>query len=810
MLTLASAFHAMGQYSVKGRVTSNLGEALPGASVWLDQTRHAGATDGEGRFSLSKVPTGSYLLSVSYVGYTTYAQQVEVTGDMSLEITLTENVIKAEEVFVYATRANDKTPTTYSNISQKEIEERNMGQDLPFLLRFTPSMVVTSDAGNGVGYTGIRIRGSDPTRINVTVNGIPINDSESHGTFWVNMPDFASSVDNIQIQRGVGTSTNGAAAFGATVNLQTDMPAQEPYAKVDNSFGSFNTWKHTIEMNTGLINDRWAFQGRLSKISSDGYIDRASADLKSYYLSGGYYGKKTTIKAITFAGREVTYQSWYGTPEAKLSGDVEALQELIDLGGEYSTQAQIDNLLNSGRTFNYYLYDREVDDYGQDHYQLHLSHSFSKYFNVNGALHYTHGEGFYEQYRDDDSFEDYGLEDVVIGDSTISSTDLIRRRWLDNDFYGGTFSANYARGKWNATLGGGLNVYDGDHFGEIIWAQYASNSAIRERYYDNYGRKGDFNVYAKANFQVSERLNLFGDLQLRALTYETKGIDSDLRLIDTGGDYTFFNPKVGATYTLNGNSNLYASYAVGNREPVRGDFVDAPNGDTPEHETLNNLEIGYRRNAEKSTFSANYYLMSYENQLVLTGALNDVGSGIRTNVPESYRMGVELVGAVQPIKQLSVGGNLALSQNKIKNFTEVLYDYAYSDDRYIVENEYEDTDIAFSPNVVAGGQLVFAPIEGLEFQGLAKYVGKQYLDNTSNEDRVIRAYFICDLLASYQFSPRGFKSIGLSLMVNNVFDKLYESNGYTWGYLYEGSLYQQNNYYPQAGRNFLLSLSLKL
>ncbi|MEQ8471533.1 MAG: TonB-dependent receptor [Marinoscillum sp.] len=814
MTALLAVVSAYAQSTLQGRITSESGEPLVGASVWLDGTNKAVATDLDGYYSLKEIEDGWYELNITYVGFKSFIESLPIDGDMTLNVELEESIITGEEVIVYATRANEKTPTTFTNISSKEIEERNLGQDIPFVLRYTPSMVVTSDAGNGVGYTGMRIRGSDATRINVTVNGIPLNDAESHGTFWVNMPDFASSVDNIQIQRGVGTSTNGAAAFGASVNLQTDMPSQEAYGLIKNSFGSFNTWRHTVEVNTGLIDDRWAFQGRLSKISSDGYIDRAKSDLRSYFLSGGYYGDKTTIKALMFAGKEVTYQSWYGTPGAKLFGGEEDLQRVIDFGLEYETDEQLDNLRGSDRTFNYYLYENEVDNYGQDHYQLHLSHTFSSSLNATASLHYTHGEGYYEQYRNDDDFADYGLGDLVLGDTTITSTDLIRRRWLDNDFYGGVFSVNYSAGKWNTTMGGGLNIYDGDHFGEIIWAEHASNSEIREKYYNNYGLKGDLNIYAKANYQITQNLNLFGDIQLRTVSYETKGIDNDLRMIDSGDDYAFVNPKIGVTYVLDSYSNLYASYAIGNREPVRNDFVDAPNGETPQPETLRNIEAGYRRTTSTSTFSANYYLMDYENQLVLTGALNDVGSGVRTNVKDSYRMGVELVGAVQISDMLNFGGNITLSKNKIADFTEVVYDYGPDFGSYnVVTINHENTDIAFSPDVIAGGQVELSPLTGLSLQLMGKYVGKQYLDNTSNENRVIREYFISDALISYDFSPTDVKEIGISLMINNIFNKMYESNGYTWGYYYgydQGNLYQQNNYYPQAGTNFLLSLSVKI
>lgn len=712
-----------------------------------------------------------------------------------------------DDVIVYATRANENTPTTYSEISKKEIEDVNLGQDLPILLNLSPSLVTTSDAGAGVGYTGLRIRGSDATRINVTINGIPVNDSESHGVFWVNMPDFASSVDNIQIQRGVGTSTNGAAAFGATVNLQTNVPSRDAYAEVNNSFGSFNTRKHTLMYNTGLLNNKWSFESRLSKISSDGYIDRAESDLQSYFLSGGYYGDKTILKALVFGGKEVTYQSWWGTPEAVLENDEAGIEEVIANNGYTPEQAQ--NIRTAGRTFNYYLYENEVDNYQQDHYQLHLSHQLSDVLTANIAGHYTYGRGYFEQYRNDDDFADYGLEDVTIGGTTITSSDFIRRRWLDNDFYGTTFSFNYLEDDLDMTLGGAWNKYDGDHFGEIIWAEYASNSQIRELYYDNVGLKTDFNVYLKANYQLND-LNLFADMQVRKIDYETVGIDSDLRAIDTGDDYTFFNPKVGATYQLNEQSNVYASFAIGNREPVRNDFVDAPEGVTPKHETLRNLEVGYRRYGRGFSLQANYYLMDYENQLVLTGELNDVGSSIRQNVPDSYRMGIELVGAYQFTDQLRWDANLTLSRNKISNFTEVLYNYGTNFDEFnIEETQYEDTDISFSPNIIGGSQLTYSPFDGFDVSLRSKYVGKQYLDNTSNDDRSIDPYFVNDLRLSYNFSVSSIENVNISLLVNNILDEEYSSNGYTFGYAGGDYVVRENYYYPQAGRNFLLALNLR-
>lgn len=765
-------------------------------------------------------------------------------------------VRQLDDVIVYATRANEKTPTTYSEISAKDLKSRNLGQDLPTLLNFSPSLVTTSDAGAGIGYTGMRIRGSDATRINVTVNGVPVNDSESHGVFWVNMPDFSSSVSNIQIQRGVGTSSNGAAAFGGTVNLQSTGVSADPFFETSNTVGSFSTWKTNVVYNTGLMNDVFNFEARLSKITSDGFIDRSAADLKSYYLSGGRYGEKTMIKAVIFGGQEITQQAWYGTPEARITGGSTDLQELIDFSGEYGTPELEANLRNSGRSFNYYTYDNEVDNYRQDHYQLHLAHTLADNWDLSGALHYTRGRGFFEQFRENDDFSDYGWQDIIYQRDTLFSdtksgneysnssfqqsfendpefsystqfdsngdtirdmngnvlqavvaqrtqTDLIRRRWLDNHFYGVTYALNYDSEDLDLTFGGAWNKYDGDHFGEIIWAQFAGNADIRDRYYDGNGVKKDFNTFLKINYQVGDRLNLFGDAQVRTINYETAGLDSDRSVYYIDTDFTFFNPKFGLTYTVNKSTNAYASFAIGNREPVRSDFIDASAGTKPGHETLQNLEIGVRSKGSKFSYEANYYYMNYENQLVVTGAVNDVGAPIRTNVPKSFRMGVELSGIYKLTENLTWTANLTLSKNKIDQFAETV-------SASFGEIEHTDSDISFSPNVISGSDLSYSPTEGLTFQLLTKYVGKQFLDNTSNDGRAIDSYLTNDVRLSYDFSVKGVQNIGLSLLVNNVLDEEYSSNGYTWGYYYGADiLYQQNNYYPQAGRNFLLGLNVR-
>lgn len=805
---VCASLWAHAQFSLSGTVRDVSGNPLPGANVVLPSLSKATATNAQGKFEMTGV-SGTLELNVTYVGYAPFKRTINVNKNTNVDVELKEATLIKEEVIVYATRANEKTPTTYTNFSQKDIENRNLGQDIPFVLNFTPSVVTTSDAGAGIGYTDIRIRGSDATRINVTINGVPVNDSESHGVFWVNMPDIASSLDNIQVQRGVGSSTNGAAAFGATINLQTSTPEAEAFAQIDNTVGSFNTRKHTAIFNTGLIDSKWAFEGRVSQISTDGYIDRARAELKSYFLSGSYYGKKTSLKALVFGGQEVTYQAWYGTPEARLKNDVEGMQAVIANNGFNAAQAQ--NLLNSGRTYNFYQYDNEVDNYNQDHYQLHINHEASQYLNFNVALHYTYGRGYFEQYRANDRLSNYGLSPIQIGGSTISRTDIIRRRWLDNDFYGMTFSANYTKGATNVTFGGGYNEYIGDHFGEIIWARNAGTTNIRDRYYDNEGEKSDLNLFAKANYQATEKLNFYGDLQYRGINYTIAGVNNNLRNLNVDASYNFINPKVGATFSLSPSANLYASYAVGNREPVRRDFTDAPGGITPSHERLNNIEAGIKKSGGNFSLNANYFLMSYNNQLVLTGELNDVGANIRTNVPSSYRMGIEFEGGYRFTPQWQWAANLTLSQNKIKEFVEFIYDYGVGYNEYnAIEITHRNTDISFSPNVVAGSMLTFSPAPRLDLQLLSKYVGRQYLDNTSNAARSIDAYFINDLKFDYAFDWKSVKHLKISLLVNNVLDVKYETNGYTFGYRGGGSEVRENYFYPQAGRNFLLAMSVKI
>lgn len=812
---LLSTF-AFGQHTISGVVRdAETNESLVNATVALDAGGQYAVTDELGRFLFAGVQPGSRTIAVSYIGYESYQGTVEVSEDKDLEILLNPTAILTEAVVVQATRATGKTPTTFTTITKATIEEHNFGQDVPFLLNWTPSVVTTSDAGTGIGYTGIRIRGTDPTRINVTINGIPYNDSESSGTFWVDIPDIASSAQSIQIQRGVGTSTNGAGAFGATINLQTNTRRDEPYAEISNAFGSFNTRKHTFSFGSGLLNNHFVVDGRLSKIASDGFIDRAFSDLQSYYFSAGFYAEKTILKAILFGGKERTYQSWYGVPESRLNNDTEAM--MITAMNEGWDDAQTNNLLQSNsRTFNPYRYEDQVDDYRQDHYQLHFSHQPSGAFTINTALHYTPGKGYYEEYRNANDLRDYGLEGVIVDDDgnpadndTITTTDLIRRRWLDNDFYGFTWSANYDMNNWNVVAGGAWNRYDGNHYGEIIWSEIGG-AGYEHPYYFNTGDKRDLNAYLKIHYQFSERLNAFADLQYRKIDYEVSGIENDLVPVSVDARFNFFNPKAGLTFSLTDESQLYASYAVANREPVRNDFLDFQ-GNDPDPEQLQNLEVGYRSAGKRHTLQANYYLMNYSNQLVLTGELNDVGAFVRTNAGKSYRMGIELQGLVKISENLSWNANVTLSRNKIREYRELLEDYGPDFSGYtLVENIYRETDIAFAPSIIAGSSLSFAPFRNADLTLLSKYVGKQYLDNTGNDARSIGAYLVNDLRLSYSWHPAFAREINFSFLINNFLDEAYESNGFTYGYLAGPEVYRENFYYPQAGRNFMGMVTIKL
>jgi iron complex outermembrane receptor protein len=786
LLLQLSVLLATGQVNLSGVVTGN-GEPLAGASVVLDGSFYGISAGSDGSFEFKNLKTGNYKVKVSFIGFVPKMVALKLNADQKITVELESNVVLTDEILISATRANSKTPMAYNNVSGKEIARQNMGQDIPYLLQLTPSFVSTSDAGAGVGYTNFRIRGTDMNRINVTVNGIPVNDAESHGTWFVDLPDLASSIENVQVQRGVGTSTNGAAAFGATINMQTNVLRKNAYGEYKTAFGTFKTLKNTVSAGTGLLNGKFAVDARLSKVSSHGYIDRANSDLKSFFISGGYYSEKTIIKLNVFSGFEETYQAWNGISSEKLKTD-----RTYNSCGKYTDENGVTQ-----------FYNNQVDHYLQDNYQLHFSHKINELWNVNASAHYTYGRGYYENYKANKKLADYRLPNIVMGNDTVLRTDLVNRKWLDNRFYGIVYSVNYSGKKSDFTLGGGYSIYDGDHFGNVIWAKYYGSSNPNREWYRNNGLKKDFNIYAKYNYRVGENLNLFADLQYRIINYKIKGIDDDLRNLGQSHDYNFFNPKFGVSYQMASNQKLYASFAIANREPNRTAIVDAPQGKAPKYETLQDLEVGYNFSSSRFSFAANAYFMNYKNQLVLTGQINDVASAIMVNVDKSYRAGVELQTGVQLAKKLQWNGNATFSTNKIKDFTEYVDNWdTWGQEQYNLGT----TAIAFSPNVVANSQLVFTPAKNLNIRFISSFVGKQYIDNTSNDDRVLNSYFVNHIKADYSFKTKLFSEITLHLMVNNVFNEVYESNAWVYSYINKEQRGKTDGYYPQAGTHFMFGV----
>lgn len=807
VLLLALPMILSAQFTISGKIKNKTSqEPVAGATVSIDNTFIASQSRSDGSFEIKNLRKGDYVLNISFIGFQKFTDTISLNENKTLDIELLENIVLMDDILVTSTRVDEKSAMAYSNIDKQQIAEQNLGQDLPYLLNQQMSIVTSSDAGAGVGYTGIHIRGVDATRVNVTINGIPVNDAESQGTYWVDLPDIASSIDNIQIQRGVGTSTNGAGAFGGSLNIQTTKLNPKGYGEYNTSYGSFKTAKNTVNAGSGLINEKFAFDARLSKVSSDGYIDRATSDLKSYYLSGAYYGKKTIVKFITFSGQEETYQAWNGIPESRLKGDVQGMNDYISRNGLDSADAL--NLINSNsRTYNQFTYKNQVDHYKQDYYQLHFSHEFSRNWNANIALHYTKGKGYYEEYRKSDAFASYGLQDVTIGTDTITNTNLVRRRWLDNDFYGSTFSLNYnSNKKLSATFGGAWNKYVGLHYGELIWAQYASNSELYKHYYSDTATKTDFNIFCKLNYLIAEKINLFADLQYRTINYSFPGFDNNLNSMKQNASLNFINPKFGINYDFNAKANVYLSFSIGNKEPSRDDYTQSTPVSRPKPETLSDLELGYKHQTKMAMWGFNIYSMEYQNQLVLTGKVNDVGAYNRTNVLNSYRQGIEVEFGVKILEILTWNANATLSDNKIKNFEEFIDNYDSTAQRI---NVYKESDIAFSPGVIVGSTLTFEPIKNLKFSFISKYVGEQFLDNTSNSSRKLNAFFVNDFRINYTIKTKFIHELGFTVAINNLFSEQYESNGYTWGYIAGGQHIVENFYYPQAGSNYLVGLSIK-
>ncbi len=704
--------------------------------------------------------------------YSLYSFSQEIEKDST-------KITELKEVVLSSVRAKEKDPITFTNVSKEEIAKRNLGQDIPVLLNYQPSVVTTTDAGNGVGYTYIRVRGSDGSRINVTLNGVPFNDSESHGTFFVNLPDFASSIESAQLQRGVGTSTNGAGAFGASLNVETKSYQEKSHAEIANSVGSFGTRKHTLSFGTGLHNN-FEINARVSQIASDGYIDRASTNMFGYFLNANYVKENTLIKFIAFGGKEKTYQSWYGLEdEEKLQDD-----RTYNIAGIYFDE-------NGNEQF----YDNETDNYWQNHFQLHWSEKWNSKWSSNVALHYTVGKGFFEQYKEDETLSEYNLPDF----NGNSVSDLVRRRWLDNDFFGATLALNYNSQKTDFQIGGAANRYLGKHYGEVIRTQfYIPNT---NRYYDNFGNKDDINVYSKISHEIIDKLSVFADMQYRMVFYKANSFRFDA-VNDT---FRFFNPKVGLNYQLNAANMFYGYFGIANKEPRRDDYENE--NAKPKPERLNDFELGWKYNSKNIKVNTNAFYMDYKDQLVLTGALNDVGAPVFTNSGKSYRLGLEIDAQIKVVDKLFFQPNVTVSQNKNK-------DFFFQRDGEL--QNLGDTNIAFSPNVIAGGNVTFLPIKGLQLSVLSKYVGKQFMGNIDAEKSVLDAYFINDFNVNYEWNiNKGIKSIVFSGLINNIFNIEYESNGYFYTFDDDFSnppaitTIEGAGFYPQAGINFLAGMTVK-
>ena len=759
-------------FTLNGKVVNENKEPLPGATVLVKEENKGTSTDFDGKFRVN-FPKGKYIIQVSFVGYKSVSREITLTKNDAIEFVLSANSTVLEEVLVSAVRVKANAPVTHSNLSKKEIAKRNLGQDIPILLNYMPSVVSSSDAGAGIGYTYLRVRGSDA--LNVTVNGIPYNDAESQGTFWVNMGDFASSTQSLQLQRGVGTSTNGSGAFGASLNILTDAISEEAGGEISNSFGSFGTRKHTVKFTTGKVNDHFELAGRLSNIYSDGYVDRAFSNLKSYFLQGSYTDENTLIKVLSFGGKENTYQAWYG-----LSADE----------------------LAANRRQNPYTYDNETDNYDQNHYQLHWNERFNKNWSTTIGLNYTKGSGYFEQYKEAEDANDFNN---LITDGS----DVIVRRWLDNDFYVVNFNTNYKNEVLNFIAGGSYSNYTGDHYGEVIWgSNLAENTAIRDRYYFSDAKKTDFSVFAKTTFNVSEKLAGYIDLQGRFIGYQTQGITSDIATIDVDSNFNFFNPKIGFTYKINEKNSLYTSFAVANREPNRNDFEVGLT--TPE--TLNDYELGWRLKTENIKLNTNVYYMDYKNQFVLTGAINDVGAPIRATSGSSFRLGAEIDADIRVSDQLSVQSNATISSNKNR-------DFYLTKDGITTPKSLGNTDLSFSPDVILGNMITYRPVENLQFSFLTKYVGKQFMSNFSSNissNDVLDSYVTSDINFVYELeTEKIFKAIVFTALINNLFNETYVDRGYyytyddTWSNSSTTTTLDGAGYYPQATRNFLIGVTLK-
>ncbi len=782
----------MAQYNISGNVyDSKTNKPLPGANIVVNNGFRTTVSDQNAKFTFENLKEGKYVIKITYVGYKASSKKISVNKNHNLNIALEPTVYMSDEIIVSASRSNEKLSVSSTTIDHNLIKNSNTGQDLPYLLSMSPSLVVTSDAGAGIGYTGMRIRGTDLSGINVTLNGVPVNDGESQAVFFVDLPDLASSLDNIQIQRGVGSSTNGAAAFGASINMKTDEYTADPFASVNLAGGSFATMKANVKFGTGLMRGKWNFNGRFSKIKSDGYVDRASSNLESAYFSGGYYGDKNILKAVVILGKEKTYQAWYGIPKDSL----ETNRTFNPAGEMYDSE---------GNFLGYY--DNQTDNYWQNYYQLHYAREFTSNLNLTASAFYTRGYGFYENYKNSMPFSKLGISDTIIGNDTISQSNMITQKWLDNNFYGFNFSLIYNPSQLKLTIGGSWNQYDGDHYGKVIWSEVARIGDHDMNWYFNNGLKTETNIFAKAEYTFNENITAFADLQYRYINYKMQGIDDNLQDLTQEHIFNFINPKIGVAFKLSDKNSLFLSAAISNREPNRAAYRDADPGIEIKPESLTDIELGYNFATQKIAFTANFFHMQYKDQLVLTGKINDVGDAIMQNVDNSHRTGIELIFGWNIIEILKWDINATYSLNKIKNFTAYVDDWNTWPEQKI--EVYETTDISFSPGIMANSNISVIPLRNFSISLLSTYVGKQYIDNTSNDARSIDAYFVNNLRFNYSLKTNFVKQIDFILTLNNIFGEKYETNAWVYRYYYDDVEYEMNGYFPQAGFNFMFGLNL--
>ncbi|MDD3891440.1 MAG: TonB-dependent receptor [Bacteroidales bacterium] len=797
---IANPVEGEANFRITGRVLDENNNPLPWAVVAVENTLLGTTAQVDGTYQLNLRRGGSYILSASFMGYGKITKQITVDENTQVDFTLIPESIMGEEVIVSSTRASSQMPIAYTTINAEELDKQKSGFDIPYLLQMVPSVVAVSEGGTGVGNSSFRIRGTDASRINVTVNGVPLNDPESQAVFWVNMPDFASSVDNIQVQRGVGTSTQGAGAFGATVNFQTSTLTPEPFANAEVLAGSFNTLKTSFKAGTGLINNSFSFESRYSKVKSDGYIDRGWSDHESIFLTGAWHTEKSLLRFNLIHGVQHTGITWEGTPS-----------DMLEENRQYNPAGYMGKNEDGVRQF----YPNESDNYTQNHYHLIYSHQLNQSLSLNLAGFLITGEGYYEQYKRGRKLKEYGIDPFTIDGETIKKVDMIREKCLDNDFYGATFSLNYKKSALVTTLGGGWNQYNNNHFGNVLWT--STNVGIPNHYewYRNTGDKQDFNIFLKSTYQIIENLSLFGDVQYRGISYNLRGFDDDLQSIEQAHRWDFFNPKAGVFFTFAQGHEAFFSVATAQREPSRADLKDGlkfEENNTPKREQLIDYELGYNLKSQSFSLGANLFYMDYKDQLVLTGELSESGYPLMTNVDKSYRMGIEIMTGLIFTNWLRWDANVTISENKIVNFVEYveLYDADWS---YVGQNAYElgNTDISFSPPIVASSQIRVEPIKNLGLTLVSKYVGTQYIDNTSNKTRMLDAYFVNNLKVDYKPKIKGTKAISLQLFVNNIFDADYIANGWVWRAEFnDGSPEaREDGFFPQAGINFMGRLAVE-